>query len=176
MISALSRSAAASPILSLSGKKRTFDQVNLISHFDPNATSGARLCCNAPCRSLSAVKRRFSFQEGLLRLGPGIVSRWSSGTRGTSARTNSFPIQDDHRLSSGRGLMSSKKQPQSLHGNETEQKSGLSRHYREIGIKAVAAATRKESTASPRTGDFDGVNRKKNSTEGRKNKYGRRTQ
>ena len=42
--------------------------------------------------------------------------------------------------------MSSKKQPPNLHGNKTEQKSGLSGHYRDIGIKAVAAATRKEST------------------------------
>ena len=47
--------------------------------------------------------------------------------------------------------MSSKKQTRSLHGNKTEQKLGLSGHYREIGIRAVAAATRKESTGSPRT-------------------------
>jgi hypothetical protein len=47
--------------------------------------------------------------------------------------------------------MSSKQQPRSLHGNKTEQKSGLASHYRAIGIKAVAAATPKESTASPRT-------------------------
>jgi len=39
--------------------------------------------------------------------------------------------------------MSSKKQTRSLHGNKTEQKFGLSGHYREIGIKAVAAATHK---------------------------------
>ena len=45
--------------------------------------------------------------------------------------------------------MSSKKQPRSLHGKKTEQKSGLSCHYRAIGIKAVAAATRQGST-SPR--------------------------
>jgi hypothetical protein len=32
-----------------------------------------------------------------------------------------------------------------LYSNKTEQKSGLSRHYRQIGIKAVAAATRKET-------------------------------
>ena len=37
-----------------------------------------------------------------------------------------------------------------LHGNKTEQKSGLSRHYREIGIKAVAAATLKESASKSR--------------------------
>jgi len=61
--------------------------------------------------------------------------------------------------------MSSKKQPPNLHGNKAEQKSGLSRHYREIGIKAVAAATRKES-ASPRTRDAMAINRKRNSTEG----------
>ena len=47
--------------------------------------------------------------------------------------------------------MSSKKQKRSLHGNKTEQKFGLSGHYREIGIKAVAAAARKESTGSPLT-------------------------
>src|SRR5436309_6682023 len=41
------------------------------------------------------------------------------------------------------GSMSSKMQTR-------KQKSGLSRHYHEIGIKAVAAATRKESTAPPR--------------------------
>jgi len=62
--------------------------------------------------------------------------------------------------------MSSKKQPRSLHGNETEQKSGLSRHYREIGIKAVAAATRKESAASPRNRDSMAIDRKRNSLEG----------
>ena len=61
--------------------------------------------------------------------------------------------------------MSSKKQPRSLHGNKAEQKSGLSRHYPEIGIKAVAAAARKESTASPRTHDSMAINRKRNSTE-----------
>ena len=62
--------------------------------------------------------------------------------------------------------MSSKKQPPNLHGNKAEQKSGLSRHYREIGIKAVAAATRKES-ASPRTRDAMAIKRnKRTSTEG----------
>ena len=48
--------------------------------------------------------------------------------------------------------------------NKTEQKSGLLRHYREIGIKAVAAATRKESTALTR--DSMVINRKRNSTKG----------
>ena len=62
--------------------------------------------------------------------------------------------------------MSSKKQPRSLHGNNAEQKSGLSHHYREIGIKTVAAATRKESTASPRIRDSLATNRKRNNTEG----------
>ncbi len=56
--------------------------------------------------------------------------------------------------------MSSKKQTRSLHGNKTEQKFGLSGHYREIGIKAVAAATRKESTSSPRTRNAMAINRK----------------
>ena len=69
--------------------------------------------------------------------------------------------------------MSSKKQPPNLHGNKTEQKSGLSRHYREIGINAVAAATRKESTASPLTRDSMSINRKRNSTKG---EYNERTQ
>jgi hypothetical protein len=61
--------------------------------------------------------------------------------------------------------MSSKKQSRSLCGSKAEQKSGLSPHYREIGIKAVAAATRKEST-SPRTRDSMAINRKWNSTKG----------
>jgi hypothetical protein len=56
--------------------------------------------------------------------------------------------------------MSSKKQTRSLHGNKTEQKFGLSGHYREIGIKAVAAATRKESIGSPRTRNAMAINRK----------------
>ena len=56
--------------------------------------------------------------------------------------------------------MSSKKQTRSLHGNKTEQKFGLSGHYREIGIKAVAAATGKESTGSPRTRNAMAINRK----------------
>jgi hypothetical protein len=42
--------------------------------------------------------------------------------------------------------MSSKKQPRILYDKRTEQKSGLSRHYREIGIKAVAGTTRKQQT------------------------------
>ena len=62
--------------------------------------------------------------------------------------------------------MSSKKQLRSLYGNKTERKSGLMSHYREIGIKAVAAATRKESTASPLTRDSMAINRKRNSTKG----------
>ena len=60
--------------------------------------------------------------------------------------------------------MSSKKQLRSLYGNKTERKSGLTHHYREIGIKAVAAATRKESTALTR--DSMVINRKRNSTKG----------
>ena len=62
--------------------------------------------------------------------------------------------------------MSSKKQSRSLHGDKADEKSGLSRHYREIGIKAVAAATQKASTASPRTRESMAINRKRNSTEG----------
>jgi hypothetical protein len=64
--------------------------------------------------------------------------------------------------------MSSKKQIQSLRSNKTEQKSGLASHYRAIGIKAVAAATRNESTstASPRARDSMAIKRKRNSTEG----------
>ena len=61
--------------------------------------------------------------------------------------------------------MSSNKQLRSLYGNKTEQKSGLSRHYRGIGIKAVAAATLKES-ASPRTRDAMAIKRRRNSAEG----------
>ena len=56
--------------------------------------------------------------------------------------------------------MSSKTQTRSLHGNKTEQKSGLSRHYHEIGIKSVAAAARQESTASPRARDSMAINPK----------------
>jgi hypothetical protein len=48
--------------------------------------------------------------------------------------------------------MSSKKQTRSLHGNKTEPHSDLSHHYREIGIKAVAAAARKEHSAARRRG------------------------
>ena len=62
--------------------------------------------------------------------------------------------------------MSSKKQTRNLHGKETEQKSGLSRHYREIGIKAVVAATRRESAASPRARDSMAIDRKRSNTEG----------
>jgi hypothetical protein len=42
--------------------------------------------------------------------------------------------------------MSSKKQTRSFHDQRTEQKFGLSRHYHEIGIKAVAGATPKQQT------------------------------
>jgi hypothetical protein len=62
--------------------------------------------------------------------------------------------------------MSSKKQTRSLHGNKTEQKPALSRHYRAIGIKAVAAATRKETTTSPRTRDSMAIKRNRIGTEG----------
>lgn len=61
--------------------------------------------------------------------------------------------------------MSSKKQIRSLRSNKTEQKSGLASHYRAIGIKAVAAATRNESTASPRARDSMAIKRKRNSTD-----------
>lgn len=37
--------------------------------------------------------------------------------------------------------MSSKNPTRSLHGNKTKPRSDLARHYRDIGIKAVAAAT-----------------------------------
>jgi hypothetical protein len=57
--------------------------------------------------------------------------------------------------------MSSKKQTHSLHSNKTEEKSGLESHYRAIGIKAVVAAARKESTASPRRRDSMAKKRKK---------------
>ena len=47
--------------------------------------------------------------------------------------------------------MSSKKQTHSLRSNKTEQKSGLASHYRAIGIKAVAAATRKSRDETAKT-------------------------
>jgi hypothetical protein len=62
--------------------------------------------------------------------------------------------------------MSSKKQHEVYNGNKTEQKFGLSGHYREIGIKAVAAATRKESTGSPRTHNAMAIHGKGNNTAG----------
>src|SRR5437588_10569479 len=62
-------------------------------------------------------------------------------------------------LSSGEALMSSKKETRSLHGSKTDQKLGLLGHYSEIGIKAVAAATRKESMGSPRTRNEMAINR-----------------
>jgi len=66
--------------------------------------------------------------------------------------------------------MSSKKQSSSWHRKEAEQKSGLADHYREIGIKSVAAATRKASTASPRARDDPvAINRKRKTTEGGQN-------
>jgi len=61
--------------------------------------------------------------------------------------------------------MSSKEQPRSLHSKKPERKSGLSRHYREIGIKAVAAATRQQRS-SPQARDSMAINRKRNSTKG----------
>ena len=64
--------------------------------------------------------------------------------------------------------MSSKKQLRSLYGNKTERKSGLTSHYREIGIKAVAAATRKESASPSNAGRDDDKTQKE--------QYGRRTQ
>jgi hypothetical protein len=44
--------------------------------------------------------------------------------------------------------MPSKKQTASLHGNKIKPHSDLSHHYREIGIKAVAAAARKENNST----------------------------
>ena len=52
--------------------------------------------------------------------------------------------------------MSSKKQARNLYSNKTEQKSGLSRHYRQIGIKAVAAATRKKEQRPATNTRLDG--------------------
>lgn len=57
--------------------------------------------------------------------------------------------------------MSPKARTRSLQDKKTEEKSGLSRHYREIGIKAVAAAARKENTASPRSRDSMATSRKR---------------
>jgi hypothetical protein len=68
--------------------------------------------------------------------------------------------------------MSSKKQPRNLYSNKTEQKSGLSRHYRQIGIKAVAAATGKtgkENSASSRSRSSMAMNHERNNTEGGQN-------
>jgi hypothetical protein len=47
--------------------------------------------------------------------------------------------------------MSSKNQTRNLHGNKTKPPSDLSRHYREIGIKAVAAAARNASHRGSRS-------------------------
>jgi len=65
--------------------------------------------------------------------------------------------------------MSSKNKTRNLHGNKVGQKVGLSRHYREIGIKAVAAATQKSSTASLRARDSVATNRKRKNPEGGQN-------
>ena len=46
--------------------------------------------------------------------------------------------------------MPSKKQTPSLHSNKSKSHSDLSHHYRDIGIKAVAAATRKENNPTHR--------------------------
>jgi hypothetical protein len=73
--------------------------------------------------------------------------------------------------------MSSKKQSRNLRRNKADQKSGLSRHYHEIWIKAVtaatqnwikavAAATQKSSTASLRARDSVAINRKRKNPEG----------
>jgi len=65
--------------------------------------------------------------------------------------------------------MSSKKQSRSLHGGKADQKSGVSRHYHEIGIKAVAAATQKSGTASLRARDSVAISRKRKNPEGGQN-------
>src|SRR6516225_1002499 len=94
-----------------------------------------------------------------------LLCRVWNGTCGTTARGSRLkPRRSSPELREG--LMSAKKQLRSWDGNKTEEKSGLSRHYREIGIKAVAAATRKESATSPRPRDSMAINRKRNSTEG----------
>jgi hypothetical protein len=59
--------------------------------------------------------------------------------------------------------MSSKKPTRILQGHKTNQKSESFSHYRDIGIKAVAAATRKESGGSPRSGEPMAINRNRNS-------------
>ncbi len=62
--------------------------------------------------------------------------------------------------------MSSKKQPRNFHSNKTDQKSGLSRHYRQIGIKSVVAAMRKEDPQR---------NKGLNGDKPQQEQYGRRT-
>jgi hypothetical protein len=57
--------------------------------------------------------------------------------------------------------MSPKARTRSLQDHKTEEKLGLSRHYREIGIKAVAAAAPKENTASRRSRDSMATSRKR---------------
>jgi hypothetical protein len=61
--------------------------------------------------------------------------------------------------------MSSENQTRILHRNKTEQKADLSGHYREIGIKAVAAAARKESAKAPQSGEPIAINRNRNNNE-----------
>ena len=60
--------------------------------------------------------------------------------------------------------MSSKKRARSLHDQKTEEKSGLSRHYHEIGIKAG-----RWSDAEPANAGVDGDTPPWNSTEGEHN-------
>ena len=58
--------------------------------------------------------------------------------------------------------MSSKKQARSLHDQKTEEKSGLSRHYHEIGIKAVAGATPNQQTRESMATHRHGTAQKEN--------------
>lgn len=65
----------------------------------------------------------------------------ATGTRGTTATMNRWQRRRTSSVFFGEVSMSSKSKPVS--GNNKEPSSDLSRHYRQIGIKAVAAASAK---------------------------------
>jgi len=87
-----------------------------------------------------AAQRRFNIATGCQHRHCKVTEIVGQKLTGTMARISRFQRRRSSTILGG-DPVSSKKPTRNLHGKKTEPSSDLSWHYREIGIKAVAAAT-----------------------------------
>src|SRR5690348_6586870 len=86
----------------------------------------------------------------------------ATGTRGTTATMNRWQRRRTSSVFFGEVSMSSKSKPVSW--NNKEPSSDLSRHYRQIGIKAVAVASAKTNKGPRRRHDAQTAANRKEKT------------